>query len=143
VEVSHVRNRLRSSIESARARAQSRRQLNAEAERAFDAFLQMATPIVRQVANALRVEANLGFTVFTPERAVRLASDRTRDDFIEITLETSGERPEVLGRVSSSRGSRTLDYERPLRAATAPAELTEDDVLEFLIDALQPWLERN
>ena len=143
MEVSHVRNRLRSSIESARSRAQERRRLNTEAERSFGTFLELAGVLARQVANALKVEANLGFTVSTPEGGVRLASDRSRDDFIEITLDTSGSRPEVVGRVRLTRGSRVVEEERPIIAGATPDALTEDDVLEYLITALQPWLERT
>jgi hypothetical protein len=143
VEVSHVRNRLRSSIEAARSRAQERRRLNTEAERSFGTFLELAGPLARQVANALKVEANLGFTVSTPEGGVRLASDRSRDDFIEITLDTSGSQPEVVGRVRLTRGSRVIEDERPIIPGATPDALTEHDVLEYLITALQPWLERT
>ena len=143
MEVSHVRNRLRSAIEAARGRAQERRQLNAEAERAFESFLQIAAPLCKQMANALKVEAGLAFSVFTPERAVRLASDRTRDDFIEITLDTTGASPRVVGRISYGRGSRTIDDERTVKEGALPGDIGEDDLLAFLLDALQPWLERH
>jgi hypothetical protein len=82
------------------------------------------------------------FTVFTPGGGLRLASDRTRDDFIELALDTSGDRPQVVGRISHARGSRTLDEERPVKPGAAPDAITEDDVLEFLLTALEPWLER-
>lgn len=143
MEVSHVRNRLRSAIEAARGRAQERRQLNAQAELAFASFLQIATPLLKQVANALKVEAGLAFSVFTPERALRLASDRTRDDFIEITLDTTGASPRVVGRISYGRGSRTIDEERTVKDGALPDAIGEDDLLTFLVDALQPWLERH
>lgn len=143
MEVSHVRNRLRSAIASARGRAQERRRLNAEAERAFDSFLEMATPLFKQTANALKVEAGVAFSVFTPERALRLASDRTRDDFIELTLDTTGDIPRVVGRISYGRGSRTVDDERTVKEGATPGEIGEDELLTFLLDALQPWLERH
>ena len=73
MEVAYVRNRLRRAIDGAKDHAQSRRQQVAQGEQAFDAFLTMATPVLRQLANALRVES-LPFTLFTPERALRLAS---------------------------------------------------------------------
>jgi hypothetical protein len=50
--------------------------------------------------------------------------------------------PQVVGRISRARGSRTLDEERPIKPGTPPEALTEEDVLTFLLDALQPWLER-
>ena len=141
MEVSYVRNRLRNAIEAARHRAAAHRQHVADAEQAFTAFLEMATPVLRQLANALRVEGH-AFTLFTPERALRLASDRSPRDFIELALDSTGERPQVVGRISHSRGSRTRDEELSVKQGVAIESITENDVLEFLLAALEPWLER-
>ena len=142
MEVSQVRRRLKSAIDAARSQAQQRRERTAEAERAYEVFLNdVATPVARQLANALKVEG-YAFTVFTPGSGLRLASDKSRDDFVDFTLETSGDRPHVIARISRQRGSRTLDEERALKDGAPPESLTEDDVLDFLIDALAPWLER-
>ncbi len=142
MEVSEVRRRLKSAIQTARSRAQRRRLEADAAEQAFATFLeQVATPVARQVANVLKAEG-YSFTVFTPGRGLRLASDRTRDDFIELALDVAGEHPQVMGRVSYTRGSRIIDEERPLEAGAAPEALSETDVLEFLARSLEPWLER-
>jgi hypothetical protein len=142
VEVSEVRRQLRHAIDRAKARAQEKRQNVAEAERAYAAFLEeVATPIIRMLANALKAEGYL-FTVSTPSGGLRLASDRGRDDYIELTLDGSGDRPTVVGRVRHTRGSRTLEDERPIKAGAAPQDLTEADVVSFLVNALDPWLER-
>jgi hypothetical protein len=142
VEISVVRNRLNRAIEVARGRAQQHRQRAATAEQVYSTFLKdVATPVTRLVANSLKVE-NHPFTVFTPSGGLRLASDRGRDDYVEFALDTSADPPQVIGRISRSRGSRTLDEERPVKQGTAPDELTEEDVLTFLLDVLQPWLER-
>ena len=142
VEVSLVRNRLNRAIEAARERAQQRRQRTAAAETAYGTFLQdVATPVTRLVANALKVE-NHAFTVFTPGGGLRLASDRSRDDYVEFALDTASDPPQVMGRISRTRGSRTLDEARPIKPGTPPEGLTEEDVLTFLLDALEPWLER-
>ena len=142
MEVSLVRNRLNRAIDVARERAQLRRQRTAAAERAYETFLQdVATPVTRLVANSLKVE-NYAFTVFTPGGGLRLASDRGRDDYVEFALDGSAEPPQVIGRISRARGSRTLDEERPIKPGIPPEELSEEDVLTFLLDALQPWLER-
>jgi hypothetical protein len=142
METGQVRKRVLHAITEARARARERRQHADEAERAFAVFLeQVATPVVQQVASALRAEG-LAFTVFTPGGGLRLAHDRGRADFIEFALDTSGNRPQVVGRVSHSRGSRHIEEERPVKANTSPAELSDEDVLEFLIQALEPWLAR-
>ena len=142
MEVSLVRKRLKAAIDAARDRAQRRRQRVADAERAYDAFLNdVARPVARQVANALKAEG-YSFTVFTPGGGLRLASDRTREDFIEFALDTSGDRAEVIGRVSRQRGSRTIDEEMPVKRGASPDAISEEDVLEFFAGALEPWLER-
>ncbi len=142
MEVSQVRNRVNRAIEAARERGQQRRQRTADAEREYAAFLEhVATPVLRQVANALKVEGYT-FTVFTPGGGLRLAWDRTRDDYIEFALDADAPTPQVVARISQTRGSRTRDEERPIKPGVSPAALTDEDVLAFLLDALQPWLER-
>ncbi len=142
MEVSHVNKRVTIAIERARASAQTRRQTAASAEKAYGVFLEtLATPVTRQVANALKV-AGIAFTLGTPGGGLRLAADRGRDDFIEFVLDASGDIPQAAGRISLSRGSRTIDEVVPVKPGGAIEELTEDDVLEFLVRALEPWLER-
>jgi hypothetical protein len=129
-------------MELAKERAQQRRQRTAAAEAAYQAFLEtVATPVTRQLAGALKAEG-YAFTVFTPGGGLRLASDRGRDDFIEFTLDTELDPPQVVGRISRARGSRTLDEERPVKPGTGPEAISEEDVLAFLLSALEPWLER-
>ena len=128
-------------ITEARDRGKRRRQVTAEAERAYETFLQaVATPLVQQLASALKAEKH-AFTVFTPGGGLRLAADRGRDDFIEFVLDDADDRPQVTVRVRRTRGSRTLDDTTPIKQGVPPDQLTEDDVLEFLLAALQPWLE--
>ena len=142
MEVSEVRRQLRHAIDRAKARAQQRRQQVADAERAYAAFLEdVATPTTRMVAGALKAEG-YPFTVSTPSGGLRLASDRGRDDYVEFELDGGGVNPTVIGRVRRTRGSRTLEEERPVKAGAAPQELTKEDVLAFLVGALEPWLDR-
>lgn len=142
MEISHVRNQLKQAIGQARERAQQRRQRTGDAERAYDTFLEtVATPVTKQVANALKSEG-YAFTVFTPGGGLRLASDRGRDDYVELALDASGPRPQVMARISQTRGSRTIDDERPVKKDAAPDAITEADMLEFWLDVLEPWLER-
>jgi hypothetical protein len=142
LEISIVKRRLTAAIDRSRRGAQERRQRVTEAEREYATFLEhVATPVARMMANALKVEG-YPFTMFTPSGAVRLASDKGRDDYIELALDTTGSIPEVVGRVSRGRGSRTISDERPLKTGASPNDITEEDVLEFLLKALEPWLER-
>ena len=142
MEVSQVRKRLQQAIGVARERAQGKRQRTADAQRAYDAFLQdVAVPIGRQVANALKVDG-YAFSVFTPGEGLRLADDRSRDDYIELALDTTGDVPQVIGRISHTRGSRRLLEEMPVKANVPPDALTEDDMLEFFARSLERWFER-
>jgi hypothetical protein len=142
MEISQVRNQLRNAIERGRERAQQRRQRTLDAERAYESFLQnVATPITKQVANALKAEG-YAFTVFTPGGGLRLADDRGRDDYIELALDTSGAVPQVVARISRTRGSRTLEDERAVKKDASPEQITEADMLQFLLEALDPWFDR-
>jgi hypothetical protein len=142
LEVSQVNRRVQIAIERARLRTQARRAAAASADKAYAVFLEtVATPVTRQVANSLKV-AGLAFTLGTPGGGLRLAADRGRDDFIEVVLDASGELPQAAARVSVTRGSRTMDQVVPIKPGTAIEDLTDEDVLEFLVTALEPWLER-
>lgn len=127
---------------TARDRAQRRRQLAADAATAYDSFLShVATPLVKQIANALQAEG-YAFTLSTPGRGLRLALDRGRDDFIELALETDADEPTVIGRIRRTRGSRTIEEERPVKPGASPDQVSEQDLLDFFATALEPWLER-
>jgi hypothetical protein len=140
METSQVRRRVQAAMTAARTREQERRQRATDATRDYAVFLEtIATPLMQQIANVLKVE-KYAFTVSTPGDTVQLSNDRGRDDFIELALDTSGDHPQVVGRISRSRGSRRIDEQRPIKADASPAALTEDDVLEFVIEALGPWL---
>jgi hypothetical protein len=42
--------------------------------------------------------------------------------------------------ITRARGSRVLRRERPVKPGTPLAQLTEDDVVEMLLEELRPWL---
>ena len=142
MEISLVRKRIQRAITAARDRAKHRRQKTDEAEKAYATFLDnLAVPLARQVVNALRAEG-YSFTLSTPGRGLRVSLDQGRDDFIEFDLRTDVDQPYIVGRIRRTRGSRTLDDERPVKSGAAPHDVSEHDVLEFLAQALEPWLER-
>jgi hypothetical protein len=139
MEISVVRRRLTETIERAKKQAAGRRGRADQASRDFELFLQkIAVPLFRQVANALKADG-YSFTVFTPSGSVRLMSDRSASDYIELTLEASGDPPQVMGQISRARGSRVLDSEH---AIGAPDALTEEQVLDFLLKELEAFVER-
>ena len=139
MEISVVRKRLTETIERAKKQAAERRGRNDQASSDFEVFLQkVAVPLFRQVANALKADG-YAFTVFTPTGSVRLMSDRTAEDYIELTLDTSDDPPRVMGQVSRTRGRRVIDAER---AIGSPDTLTEDQLLDFLLKELAAFVER-
>jgi hypothetical protein len=141
MEVSEVRRRLRGTIERARQQAAERRARVDEANREFPVFLEtVAVPIFRQVAGVLKAERYV-FDVFTPGGSVRLASERNATDFIEIVLDASGPMPRVMGRTSRARGRRVIETERPIGDGPV-RQIGEDQVLAFLSDELEPFVER-
>jgi len=140
METSTVRNRLNLIIDAAKRSAAARRARNDEASRSYERVLEFAIPLFRQFAQALKVSGYL-FTVFTPGGSVKLMSDKSPEDYIELSLDISGEHPLVMGHVSRTRGRRVIESEHPI-ANKPVAELTEEDVFEFLLKEIEPFVER-
>ncbi len=135
METSTVRQRVLATLDRVKREAKERRPRVDEAARAFDVFLErVAAPLCRQLVQILKAEHHL-FAVFTPSGAVRLASERSGDDYVELTLDTSGDVPCVVGQTRRVRGGRVLDTVRPIRVCPV-GDLTEDEVLEFLLQEL-------
>jgi hypothetical protein len=136
MEVSEVRRRVRAAIESARREAQERRVRSDRASLEYQDFLRdRAVPLFQTVASALVAEG-YRFKVFTPADSVRLASETSGNDFIELTLDAAADPPTVSGRTSRGRGSRLVDSERPVKAGKAVADLSDEDVLGFLMEEI-------
>lgn len=141
MESSEVRRHLRELLERAKRAAAEKRAHADLANREFPTFLdKVAAPLFRQTASVLKAEG-FAFTVFTPGGSLKLASDRSPQDFIEIRLDTSGDVPVVLGHTSRAFGRRILESERAV-ASGPVGEITEAQVMTFLTEALQPFVER-
>jgi len=141
METSVVRKRVTDTIEKSKRQAAERRTRADEAARTYAAFLDgIAIPMFKQVANILKA-SGYTFTVFTPSGSVRMMSDRNAEDFIELTLDTSGPQPMVLGKSSRSRGRRVLEHEQAI-AEQSVAHLTEEHVLQYLLTEIEPLVER-
>ena len=142
MQVSDVRRRVQQAIEEARRRSGVRRARIDASEKAYETFLSsVATPMFRMVANVLAAESR-PFKVFTPTGSVRLMSDRSAKAFIELSLDTTLDPPAIVGRVSRERGSRIIEAERPLDETKAIEQVTEEDVLRFLLEEIGPLVER-
>jgi hypothetical protein len=97
--------------------------------------------LFRQIAAVLKAEGRM-FTVFTPGGSVRLMSDRSADDYIELALDTTQAYPQVIGHASRGRGRRVTESETALGHGGAVRELTEEDVLAYVMKELEPLVER-
>ncbi len=128
-------------MERAKRQAAERRAHADRAAAAFNTFLTTrAVPLVRQIANVLRTEGYL-FSVFTPSGSVRLMSDKRAEDFIEIGLDTVSDPPRVIGHTSRTHGRRGVDAERVI-ASGDPAAISEEELLAFFLEELEPFVER-
>ena len=141
MEIALVRQRVLLTIDRAKRAASERRTRMDEASSDFRSFLdQVAVPLFRQVAAALKAESYT-FNVFTPSHSVRLMSEKNASDFIEIVLDTTGDQPLVMGHVSRGRGQRVIESERPIASGNV-ADLVEEQLLEFVLKELEPFVER-
>ena len=142
MDVPEIRRRLRASIEAAKRDAQERRGRSDRASLAYEQFLATrAVPLFQTVASALVAEGHR-FKIFTPAGSVRLASESSGEDYIELVLDTTADPPVVVGRTSRGRGRRQIASERPVQEDVPIEDLTDEDVLAFLLRELTPFLER-
>jgi hypothetical protein len=141
LESGEITRRVRAMLDRLKRDAAARRTAIDAARQAFPAFLdEVAAPVCRQVAGVLRAEGHL-FSVHTPASGLRMALERSANDFVDLELDTAATPPAVLGRISYSRGQRVIVRERPVAEGKALAALTAEDVLAFLLDELAPLVE--
>jgi hypothetical protein len=140
MDVALIRKRLKTEIDQARRTAAERRERSKTATRAYETFLEeIAVPTFRQIANVLRAEG-IPFEVQTPLGGVRLVSDRSRDDAISLELDTTQDPPQLMLSSMRTWGGRVLQTERAVKERTAIELITQDDVLDRVIEELRPWL---
>jgi len=141
-EMSDVSRRVRATIEQARSDAADRR-ARAERDGAYAReFLELtATPVLRQFASVLKSEGFV-FRLSTPAGAVRLVSESRHEDFIDLAVDTTQDPVTIMTAVSHQRGKRVSTAERPLRPGVEIDQLIDEDVLEFLLEALPTFVQR-
>ena len=142
MEVSLVRRRVRETLARAKQAAADRRTRVDEATGEYQLFLdRVAVPLFRQIANVLRAEKH-AFSVSTPGASVRLISDRSSDEYIEISLDTTNASPQVIVYARRTRGRRVNEVEIAIGTGGPVRELTEEDVLAVVLKELEPLVER-
>lgn len=142
METSDVRKRIKDALERAKRQAAERRTRNAGASAAYETFLhRTAVPVFQQVANVLRVEG-YPFVVHTPAGSVRLASEKSGNDYVELRLDTTGERPHVTMRMERVRGREVTTEDRPMKPGAAVEDLSDEDVLDAVAYAVTVLVEK-
>lgn len=143
MDVSDLRKRILRALDEARTDAAARRTEKDASQVAYEAFLeQRAVPLLRQAQGILKAERQM-FTVHAPAGSARLASDASAQTFLEFVLDSSGDRPMVVGRISRARGrQRVVVDERPVSTTKAIADLTDEDIAAFLVTELPKLIAR-
>lgn len=135
-ELTDLRRRVRQAIQDAKQKAAARRTSRDEAAAAWTASIAtIVEPVATGVAAALTGEG-LPFRLETPRGTVRIVSERSPGDYIEIALDDSEERdaPEVIGRAVRGRGRQSVTVMEDLLGP--PARLSEDRLVAFLMQAI-------
>lgn len=134
MDTGELRRRILRALEDAKNDAATRRTEADAAARAYEDFLaQLAVPMFKQVLDVLKAEGQK-FVLNAPAGSARVVAEGSPDTFMEFVMDTSGPRPQVLGRVSRARGrQRVVVDERPLVTDKPIADITEEDVAAFLV----------
>jgi len=142
MEVSELRRRVRETMTRAQRAATERRTRLDEANTEYQAFLdRTAVPLFLQLGNVLRAEKR-AFTVSTPGGGVRLSTDRSNDDYIEVFLDTTEALPKVIVHSVRSRGRRVYESEIAVGQGGPVRDLTEEDLLSIVLKELEGFVER-
>lgn len=143
MEISQVRRRTREAIEQWKRTSAERRIRQDAAARAWTEVLATTVvPIAHQLVQGLRAEG-YSVGVFTPADRVRIGSERSGENYVELSLESDGGDGVLVARSSRQRGRETIAEERVVvRGADAIATLGEEEVLAHLLESLAKVLER-
>jgi hypothetical protein len=142
MDVADLRKRISREIERAKLDAAERRHSVDAAHAAFDSLLSRTiVPLVQQTAGILKAE-RLDFQVFTPAGSVRMVSEGSNQNFVEFELDPSAKPPRVVGRISQLRGRQGVVIEERPVGGEVIEEISEEDVLEFLMPALRRFIAR-
>ncbi len=141
MEISEIRKRVLHTLERAKRQAADHRGLTDSTQRAFERVLPATATAWRQVASALRAEGH-AFTVHTPSSSLRFASDRSADDFIELTLDTSRRPPALVIQARMTRGHRVIERETIVAEGNDVQGIDEEGLVSALLLELEPFVER-
>ena len=141
MEPSEIRKRVLGTLEQARRRVQIQREESDRATKTWETLHPAAAASWKIALNVLRAEGH-HFSLQTPSGMLRVVSDRSAEDYVEVLLDTSQRPPAVLARTRLSRGRRVIDRETIVADGDRVPDLTEERLLHVLLTELEPFVER-
>lgn len=137
MDVSELRKQILRAVDDARKDAAARRVLVDESVKAYGEYLSaVVVPMLRQAATVVNA-TGAAFDVQTPAESARLASQTAPETYLEIALDRTAAEPEVVGRISLTRGRQGQIVEERVIAPGKPvARLTEEDLSAYLVSAI-------
>jgi hypothetical protein len=142
METSDVRKRVKEALDRVKRLHGERRAARTQANAAFEVFLQRsAIPVFQQVAGALKAEG-YPFSVNTPAGSVRIVAEKSANDYVDLTLDSTTAVPQVVLETQRVRGGDVRREERPVKPGTLVEHLTEQDVLDAVVEALETLIDR-
>jgi hypothetical protein len=142
LDLGEVRRQLRLAIEASKRDAAAHRHEVDAAGKSFDELLEhVAAPLFRQFTSALRGEGLL-FRVITPAGGLRIESERSTDNFLELALDTTKSPVALLLRRGYTRGHHLHTDDRLVAEGADFSGVTPSQLLEALMDAVTPFIGR-
>lgn len=142
MDVAELRKRILRELDRAAGGGRSSGDRRSSADSARVAFTRLLggtiAPLLLQTASILKAEGEL-CQVHTPSDTARLAFDSSHEDFIEFMLDTTPP-AHVIGRGSVRRKGGTMVEDRIVGVGKTIEEITDEDVLAFLLPELRKIL---
>ena len=141
LENSEIRRQVRLMIaESKRGGEERRARAESEVRVGKRLLRTVVVPMFKTVAEALKVEG-YAFRISTPVDSVRISVEGSGENFIEMIFDSAHDQLALRGRVSRLRGRQVLVDERSISAGSELSFLEDEQVLEFLLAELQPFVD--
>jgi hypothetical protein len=139
MDVAALRKRILRELDrpgAVKATAADRRASGDTARQQFARLLDTTiVPLLKQSADILKAEGALCH-LHTPSDMVKLAFDRSPEDFVEIMLDTAMP-PHVIGRSSVRKKGGTLVEDRIIGVGKEIDEINDEDVVGYLLPELR------
>lgn len=141
-EVGEVRKQLRHAIDTHKRAGAARRAESDQATKQFSTWMQLVgEPLCREFTAALRGEG-YQFRLQTPQGVARISSERSPDDFLELTFDSRRTPVALVLSRSYTRGSKTFTDERVLCEGACIEAVEPQQLLAALVDDVLPLIER-